>query len=216
MSAVWVDQWTVHTTVLFQSTHISAPLYILQNELAIYKRDNGHCYVPQRYKDNPPLGNFCDKQRAFFKAGKLSAERIGKLNELGFEWALRASRKKKREDTKWISPITLSRKNHFMWEKLILCSEYYKSKTSSHTTKNENLRNSRQFLGHYRTIETASSNQTKSCVASKRSFPVGLPPWTSSEVRSRPRSNASKLGDLVEIRADFFLLGFHTTLALYA
>ena len=99
MSAVWVDQWTVHTTVLFQSTHISAPLYILQNELAIYKRDNGHCNVPQRYKDNPPLGIWCNTQRALFKAGKLSTERIGKLNELGFEWALRASRKMKREDT---------------------------------------------------------------------------------------------------------------------
>jgi hypothetical protein len=84
------------------------------------------------------------------------------------------------------------------------CFLDYKSKTSSHTAKNENLRNSRRFLGHYRTIETASSNQTKSCVASKRSVPVGLPPWTSSEVRSRPRSNAPKLGDLGEFRVDFF------------
>ncbi len=92
----------------------------------------------------------------------------------------------------------------------------YKSKTSSHTAKNENLRNLRRFLSRYRTIEAALSDQTKSCVASKRSVPVDLPPRTSSEVRSRPRSNASKSGDLVEIRVDFFLLGFHTTLASYA
>ena len=60
-----------------------------QNELAIYKRDNGHCNVPKNYKDNPPLAIWCDTQRQSKKKGNLSDERVGRLNELGFEWEIR-------------------------------------------------------------------------------------------------------------------------------
>ena len=73
-----------------------------------------------------------------------------------------------------------------------------------------------EFLSRYRTKEMALLDQTKGCVMLTRSVLVDLPPQTSCQAHSLPRSNASKSGDLVEIRVDFFLLGFHTTLASYA
>ena len=37
------------------------------NELRVYQRQNGHCLVPKRYKSNPSLGNWVNKQRQNYK-----------------------------------------------------------------------------------------------------------------------------------------------------
>jgi hypothetical protein len=60
-----------------------------------FKREFGHCNVPRSYERNPPLGNWCNKQKKLFNNINLSDERTDKLNELGFEWNIR---KRKRED----------------------------------------------------------------------------------------------------------------------
>jgi hypothetical protein len=45
--------------------------------------------VPNRYKEDPPLGFWVDKQRAVFKKGRMDLERKTKLDELGFEFSVR-------------------------------------------------------------------------------------------------------------------------------
>jgi superfamily II DNA or RNA helicase len=54
--------------------------------LNAYKSKHGDCRVPQRYKINISLSHWVRNQRDSFKSGKLSAERIGKLDAIGFEW----------------------------------------------------------------------------------------------------------------------------------
>jgi superfamily II DNA or RNA helicase len=60
-------------------------------ELERYKDEHGHCNVPDDCKENPKLGTWVGKQRAFRNAGKLSAARMARLDALGFVWDTRAS-----------------------------------------------------------------------------------------------------------------------------
>jgi len=54
-------------------------------ELEEYKREHGHCNVPQQYKENPQLGSWVNTQRRFYIQNKLSSERIEALERIGFE-----------------------------------------------------------------------------------------------------------------------------------
>ena len=58
----------------------------LFNELKIFKAENGHCDVPQRYKSNPLLGAWVSIQRAFVKKKDYPAHRKQALEEVGFLW----------------------------------------------------------------------------------------------------------------------------------
>ena len=51
-----------------------------------YKSNNGDCDVPQSYPPNQKLGNWVGTQRTVKKSGKLSSDKIQKLNQLGFSW----------------------------------------------------------------------------------------------------------------------------------
>ena len=61
-------------------------------ELWKYKKQLGHCLVPQRYAGNPKLGYWVGKQRTSFrlyKDGKFShmtEELIRELDNVGFHW----------------------------------------------------------------------------------------------------------------------------------
>ena len=61
-------------------------------ELQEFHRTHGHCRVPQQYPQNPSLGIWVANMRKEFKKredGKqssMTAERIAKLNILGFDW----------------------------------------------------------------------------------------------------------------------------------
>jgi hypothetical protein len=48
----------------------------------------GHCDVPQRWAENRKLGNWVMVQRAAYKAGRLDAEQIERLREIGFHFSL--------------------------------------------------------------------------------------------------------------------------------
>ena len=56
------------------------------NELIAYKQQHGDCNVSQYDASYKSLGHWVNKTRTAFKNGKLSDERIAKLNELGFVW----------------------------------------------------------------------------------------------------------------------------------
>jgi hypothetical protein len=56
-------------------------------ELRDWKEKVGHCNVSAK---SGKLGRWIAKQRDYYKKGMLSQERINKLNELGFQWAIRA------------------------------------------------------------------------------------------------------------------------------
>ena len=55
-------------------------------ELAAYKNRFGDCNASLKWNENPELGVWCSHQRQAFKQGKLSPERITRLEELGFPW----------------------------------------------------------------------------------------------------------------------------------
>ena len=58
----------------------------LFKSLERYKREYGHARVPTCYKDNPLLGRWVANQRVTYLQGKLTDDRIERLESLGFEW----------------------------------------------------------------------------------------------------------------------------------
>jgi len=65
--------------------HLTAWEKMLET-LRSYNEKHGHCNVPNRFSDNPALGHWCQIQRQARKNGKLSNERIRRLEELEFIW----------------------------------------------------------------------------------------------------------------------------------
>jgi len=59
-------------------------------ELVEYKKENGHCDIPQR---NGSLGKWISKQRELFRSKKLKKDRYEKLVGIGFSFAPRKKRK---------------------------------------------------------------------------------------------------------------------------
>ncbi|WP_257615700.1 helicase associated domain-containing protein, partial [Chlamydia suis] len=62
-----------------------------ENFLALkrFQEEHGHCKVPQRYPQNPQLASWVSTQRCAFKKGKLSEDKIARLEEIGFVWDVR-------------------------------------------------------------------------------------------------------------------------------
>lgn len=56
-------------------------------EVAAYKAKEENCEIPLNYPENPKLGRFVNAMRTQRNKGTLSAERIAKLDALGFVWA---------------------------------------------------------------------------------------------------------------------------------
>ena len=65
------------------------------SELQEFKREKGHCRVPARYKANAKLGRWVMTQRRQFTLlmqgypNTLTAERINRLEGIGFTWSIR-------------------------------------------------------------------------------------------------------------------------------
>ncbi|KAL7561752.1 hypothetical protein ACA910_013292 [Epithemia clementina (nom. ined.)] len=58
-------------------------------QLLEYKRRHGDCNVPQKCDDYSGLGNYVLQQRKHYRLGKLSKDRIERLEAIGFQWSLR-------------------------------------------------------------------------------------------------------------------------------
>ena len=63
--------------------------------MVAYKKENGDCYIPQRYPDNPRLATWASSQRTSYRqmrspktyrTGIMTQERIRRLEGLGFDW----------------------------------------------------------------------------------------------------------------------------------
>jgi len=55
-------------------------------QLVAYRQQHGNCRVPAKWREDIALGRWVHNQRAFKKAGKLSLERIRRLEEIDFAW----------------------------------------------------------------------------------------------------------------------------------
>ncbi len=55
-------------------------------QLVAYRQQHGHCRVPSRWREDPAFGHWVDNQRVIKRAGKLSPERVRRLDEIGFHW----------------------------------------------------------------------------------------------------------------------------------
>ena len=56
-------------------------------EVAAYTAQHGHCKIPVNYLENPKLGRFVNAMRSQRSRGKLSADRVARLEAIGFVWA---------------------------------------------------------------------------------------------------------------------------------
>jgi hypothetical protein len=54
--------------------------------LVQYKAEHGHCDLRRKSCGNPKLANWVNTMRQDHKRGKLSRERIQRLEEIGFHW----------------------------------------------------------------------------------------------------------------------------------
>lgn len=57
-------------------------------ELAAYKKRFGHCDVPLRFAENPQLAHWVRNQRNRYRLGKVTYDRVQKLERLGFNWGI--------------------------------------------------------------------------------------------------------------------------------
>ncbi|KAL7491914.1 hypothetical protein ACHAWT_001353 [Skeletonema menzelii] len=69
------------------------------DELLDFKKQQGHCNVPQKYAPNPELGVWVNKQRQEHKkredekTSAMTDERLKRLQSIGFTWAQRKGQK---------------------------------------------------------------------------------------------------------------------------
>ncbi len=56
-------------------------------QLAAFKKNQGHCFVPVNYKENKSLGIWVASQRKLEAQGKLEKDKKKKLSKLGFVWS---------------------------------------------------------------------------------------------------------------------------------
>jgi hypothetical protein len=70
-------------------------------KLVEFKRKNGHCRVPTRYKDDKSLGTWVETQRKCHKNNKLRLDRKIILDEVGFAWKPDGDHNFKQDDKLW-------------------------------------------------------------------------------------------------------------------
>jgi Helicase associated domain len=60
----------------------------MYQRLTKYKAKHGDCNIPSAFPSDPDLANWVANQRHRKKIGSLSADRVRKLDEIGFLWAV--------------------------------------------------------------------------------------------------------------------------------
>jgi superfamily II DNA or RNA helicase len=57
-------------------------------QLLTFKAAHGHCDVPSKWSEDPPLGNWVWRQRGYKRKGIIEPDRAKRLDEIGFNWRL--------------------------------------------------------------------------------------------------------------------------------
>jgi len=73
------------------STRNKAPWEEMYQRLIAYKKEHKDTSVPNKYKEDPPLGNWVNNQRTVHRNKKMTEERKRLLNSIGFVWKIRLS-----------------------------------------------------------------------------------------------------------------------------
>jgi hypothetical protein len=81
-------------------------------ELAAFKQEHGHCNVPSTYPPNPPLALWVKYVRRRAKNRELDSELVGRLDRLGFSWALRRRSVYRLEWDAMIATLAAFKKKH--------------------------------------------------------------------------------------------------------
>jgi hypothetical protein len=84
-------------------------------QLVKFKRTNGHCMVPNKYKEDTSLGAWVCTQRKYHKNNKLRLDRKRLLDESGFAWKDEGAPTFKPDDKLW----------HQQYEKLVEFKRIY-------------------------------------------------------------------------------------------
>lgn len=91
---------------------------VMYKTLLQFKDTYGHMNVSGRKSDHKQLGRWIQEQRRSFRTGKLSQQRLSKLNDIGFDWRIENRKENVDYDLVW--------KNNF--QKLL---EYYNENGNS-------------------------------------------------------------------------------------
>ena len=62
--------------------------------LLVYKLSHGDCNVRKSWKGDPELGAWCGTQRTVYKNNKLAADRVKRLEDIGFQFGMAESKRK--------------------------------------------------------------------------------------------------------------------------
>jgi hypothetical protein len=109
-------------------------------KLVEFKRNNGHCMVPHRYKQDKDLGRWISKQRNKNNNNKMPPDRKKLLDELDFTWKSDSTNNFKPDDKLW----------HQHYKKLLeykringnckIRSKYQQDKFLAHCVRNQRCR----------------------------------------------------------------------------
>ena len=82
-----------------------------------FRRRFGHCHVPAEWKENLNLGRWVVKTRILRKLGRLSKEKLRRLDEIGFVWNPTSKREAEQDVvwSKWLAKLEAFHARHGHW-----------------------------------------------------------------------------------------------------
>jgi len=82
-----------------------------------FRRRFGHCRVPSQWAENINLSKWVVKMRRLNRAGRLSSEKLRRLNEVGFVWDVTGEREAEQDAvwSKWLAKLHKFHQQHGHW-----------------------------------------------------------------------------------------------------
>lgn len=82
-----------------------------------FRRRFGHCHVPAEWTENINLGRWVVKTRRLKRAGRLKADKVRRLNEVGFVWDAIGKRQVEHDAvwSKWLAKLDAFHQKHGHW-----------------------------------------------------------------------------------------------------
>lgn len=109
-TSIFLCLYHVRVAALATITKYAGPWMARASQLLEFKKKHGHVRVPKRYKEDPGLSNWVNKQRQQYrnfitgqKPCSLTPERIEFLSRLGFSWngTISGSNESNEKDSDW-------------------------------------------------------------------------------------------------------------------